>query len=298
MKENRKSFDIYYDSTDPKSPLANHSIDVTKLSEALVGINGALQEANEVVNGAQHPLQIRIAAGGFEKGSFGIPLELIQDPAAIDVLKAIGITVVSGSVVLGGALGVIQKLKGQKIHSVKRISSDEGYTIIVDDKEIVCSEVEKRLVTNKTFRKHVNTVFAAPMENSSTDIVRIKIQSLDGDSRQDDPAPLELNKSDAQELSAPENLLDEQIEERDVRLTLQFKSAFSNKSRDWTVDMFGRDIKVDILDKTFLEELNQEDAEFNFGRKFDASIRETTTTKGGAGRKSKKYSILKIHKPV
>jgi hypothetical protein len=286
------NFSVFYDSTDNDSALSQHSISVSQLSAALVGINGAIREANRIVNGEEEPIEVRIAAGGFEEGSFGIPIEIIQDPAAIDVLRAIGITVFNSSIVLGGALGVIQKLKGRKVRKIERVKKESGYTLSVDGETIACSATEKRLVTSKAFRKHVDTIFSEPLENSTAEIVRLQMQE-DGEKRS-----LDLNKAVAQEFAAPDDILQSETEHEDTFVTVRFKSAFAEKSGGWIIDMFGKDIKVEILDKAFLSKLNSEDAEFSFGRKFEVTLRETTTIKGGIGRRSKSYAILTVHREV
>lgn len=294
-------FSVFYDSEDPDSPLANHSIDVAHLSSALAGISGALREANRVINGEEHRLDIRISAGGFEEGSFGIPIEILQDPLAIDVLKAIGISVSGGAIALGGALGAIQKLKGRRITKVQRVKKDGSYELLVNQEKIPCSQTEKRLVTNKTFRRHVEAIFSDPMEHTSADTVRLKVSSSDQiqeDGQYLEQGSLELKRASAQNFAAPEELLLEEVEENDDVVTVQFKSAFANKAGGWSIEHIGKAMKVEILDKAFLAKLNSEDTEFSFGRKFEVTLRETSVTKGGSGRKSKSYSIIKVHKEV
>lgn len=295
--ETHTSFSVFYDSTDEKSPLASHSIDVTDLSDALNGINGALREANRIVNGRDQPIGIRIIAGtkgSFEEGSFGIPLEIIQDPAAIDVLRAIGITVAGSSVLLGGALGVIEKLRGRRVRKIERVKKQGNYELLVDGEKITCSATEKRLVTSKAFRKHIDKIFSDPVENSSADTVRLQVQEY-GDS---ESGSIELNKAKAQSFAAPDDIFMTETEHEDTLTTVKFKSAFAEKSGGWIVDMFGKDIKVEILDETFLSKLNSDNGEFSFGRRFEVTLRETVTTKGGTGWKSKSYSILSVHREI
>lgn len=290
------SFSVFYDSEDLDSPLAHHSIDVAHLSTALAGISGILREANQIVNGSESRLGIRISAGGFEEGSFGIPIEILQDPLAIDILKAIGITVVNGAIILGGALGAIQKLKGRKINTVKRERKDGSYKLIVNDEVITCSQTEKKLVTNQKFRRHVEAVFSEPMEKTSADTIRLKIESEENG--QHEESSLELSRASAQKFAAPEDLLQEEVEERDDIITVQFKSAFANKAGGWAVEHLGKTMKVTILDNAFLSKLNREDATFSFGRKFEVTLRETSIKKGGIGRASNSYSIVKVHREV
>lgn len=290
MADTQQTISIFYDNSDPQSDLANHSMGLSELSSALQGLCGVISDANKIINGKESEIKVRIRAGGFEKGSFGIPLEIIQSATDADVLRSIGLVTTGGSIILAGVLSKIQKFKGRSIRSIKRIAKNGTYQLKIDGEIIECSHVEKRLLTDKSFRKHVDMVFNQPMRGGAADTIRINLNS----DEEVATLPLELNKKEAQNLATSEDMYMTEVEEDDFDARVRFKSAYAEKSGGWIVDIHGKNRKVEILDQAFLSKLNSDSSNFSFGREFDVILRETTTTKAGSNRKSKSYSIVKV----
>ena len=245
-----------------------------------------LLTANRELNGKEEPITIRVKAG-FEEGSFGIPIEVIQNVSAVDVLQAIGLVSAGAHFVRGSALEVIHRLRARKIDLVE--TNDQGHiSVQVGGESIPCSRTAKKLVVNRTFRDAVNQVFAKPVANNGIDEVGLRFFT-------DEQQEIALIKEDASSMASPEDIYERIVESEDVEARVKFLSAHADKARNWRVTYNGKAINVEITDDAFLERLRHEDENFNFGRRFTVTMRITTSQRQGYKRTSKTYEIVRVH---
>lgn len=286
-----QTLNLHYDSDNPESPLFNHSMSTSDLTQIIGSFTSLVKEVNKIINGADSEIAIQVHA--FEEGSFGILFEVLQSPEALDVLRSLGIIVTGGGITFGGLMSAIQKLKRRKITEIKYREKEGDYVISVDGENIICSKTEKKLITSETVRKTLDNVFSEPLRDSRADNLSIQV-GIHVDDKVLESSALVLTVADVEDFAAPEKVLEEVSVDKDTEVSIRFKSAFAEQAGDWSIDMFGKELKVTILDNNFLSAVNTGTHEISFGKLYKADLRETITTKIGSHRKSKKYSITKV----
>ena len=286
-----QTFSLHYDSSNPDSPLYQHSMSSGELAQIISSFGSLMRAVNKVVNGPDSEISVRVHA--FEEGSFGIPFEILQSPEAMDVLKSLGIIITGGAISFAGVMSAIQKLKRRKITQIKYVQKNNEYVLHVENETIICTKTEKALLTNETVRKMLGKVFVEPLSEYKADSLSLSVELRGGDEVVESSS-LDLTLEDVENFAAPETVLEEFSEDVDTETPVHFKSAFAEQDTDWEIDLFGKELKVKILDNTFLSMVNTGKVEISFGRPYKVKLRETITTKSGSKRTSKKYSIIKV----
>ncbi|PHS66359.1 MAG: hypothetical protein COB09_02550 [Thalassobium sp.] len=283
---------LHYSSDDPSNPLYHHQIDLEQLAPILSAVSKMFRDVNRISNDDDQDIKVRIGEGGVKKGSIELLFTILQSPEAISVLKALGIMVTGGSISLGGVMEVIKKLRGRKIKAVIQGDNPDSITIqTVDGEELSCTQAQKRLITDKTFRKHLDQVFSEPFQ--STNATKISFGVVDAKTDEEATFDIKLHESDA--LSTPDEIFETNVVKTNHTVNVKFRSVSVKDSEDWVVEFSQKEHKVEILDKAFLTKLQDEETGFNFGRLYKSDVEKTVTTKPGHGRAKTEYKIKKVY---
>ena len=301
MTDRSTSFSLYYDSKDANSPLQRHEMNLSELGDALKGMNDMLVTANQLINGKDERITVRVKAG-FEKGSFIIPIEVIQSMTSVDILKVIGLTAASGFFTAGSALEVIRKLRARKIDVIESVGSDQ-VTVKVDGEIIQCDKLAKKLVENKKFRESVSQVFKRPVTKGGIDQVGFRYFSDDTDqnlgeidqAEPDTVRKVTLESQEALSMDVPDEIYEKNVDTRLDETRIKFLSAHADRTDKWRVTHHGKTLKVEITDDAFLARVRHEDGSFNFGREFTVTMKTTISRRQGSQRDSKMYEIVRVH---
>lgn len=285
---------LHYGSRDPENPLYHHQMDLSQLTPILNAMNKMLRDVNRIYNDEQE-IKVRLGEGAMKKGCLEIVFQVFQSPEAIDVLRAMGITVVSGSVVFEGAMAAIKKLKGKKIKTVRSVDGSNDVELeSVDGVKVNCTQSEKRLVTHPSFRRHVDQVFSAPFTTANADEISLGILEQ-SDSQPEEERLVTFSLDDSDAFASPDEVFDTEEKITVINANVKFKDASTKTAEGWAVEIGQKEHKVEILDKIFLTKLQDSTTGFNFGKAYKADLVKTETTKAGTGRSKTKYQIKKVY---
>jgi len=167
-------FQLIYDG----EGLINHEISPLDLSNALIGINTLLEEADTIINRGKTKTHVKVKAS-FETGCFKINFKTVQDLLDMAADKAVELfssneatAVCNAGAILGMIYGVIKLLKFLKGGRPERIfeNADGSFTVVKDKKEYKCERNVIALYKSHKIRKSFEIITMPLSQNGIEDI--------------------------------------------------------------------------------------------------------------------------------
>lgn len=232
---------LRYDGLD----LANHSMELNVLTEALSGLNSLINEVHLELNGTNEDLKVEVQ-GGFDEGSFEFIVNVIE-ATDIGVLAAIGF---GGPVLSGGLMGAIKWLKGEKI---EKLSYHQNGNCIVHKENGDTLEVHSYLnkpLASSTIRASFKKLIKAPLTKSGIDVFEV----LD---HQDRHINTKSNKQNAKYFRSHKQPVNTN-EDDDVVIdgaNITFISVHSDKQSGWRIYYDDNKLTVKMSDSSFMRRI-------------------------------------------
>jgi len=260
------------------------SMDVQELAPALLSMGELYQGANRILNGDRAKISVHVKSG-FQRGSFEISLEVIQDLISQAKSLLLGDDIIAAQNLIklifgGGSLfGLIKWLRGRRPSKTTILESGNVRIEIQNAHIEVPSEVA-RLYQENTVRKAALGV-VKPLDKEGIDEIDVRHQQevLESVNKGELPYFLDLEMEDA--------LIDEERTAVFEILKLSFDERYK-----WTVSDGSANFNVDIEDDDFFQKVQRREISFARGDILKVRI-HTQTTRTEKGLKST-HKILKI----
>ncbi len=272
-------FCVYYDGDDH----GNHEMDIFELGRSLTALGNALHAANGVLNGHSEDARVDVkVSADFIEGSFGVEIEIFQYLMnAKDIAATMGLTAIGS----GGALAVIDWLKGKKIDVIKEDSN--GKSILqVGDQELTCDDDIANLIEDPRVRKSFEEFIYQPLQNEGTSTFAIKKD------RNDTTPTVTIDKEKAKAYKAPPRPVKEEKIDTETEAKVQFTKAADGQKRGWEMVYLGEKYPVTMNDTAFLARVQKMEEAYVFGKKFNVNLKKTVT-KSSLGDKEK-YTVITV----
>ncbi|WP_334325318.1 hypothetical protein [Gilliamella apicola] len=284
MKQNEKSqkFTIYYDAK--KSELSKHKIDAYALGSSILEMSKMIYEADRVINSTEKTIDLLVTAP-VKKGSVAIEFVAnFLNNGGMDVLKYIGLTAASSSIVGGSAIAVSQIIRDKKVLSIDSYSDSDEVEIKLNNETIKCDKTVAELVTNPKIRKAMSEVIAQPLINKEEPVFRIEVNNVE---------TLRLTNENIVNIR-PLNKDSFNSQESVKTLTTNVKLTQINfKSKNgWKMVYENEEKNVTIQDESFFERISHNALAFKEGDIFKVEL--TIEEKNTANSKRTKYIIKKV----
>lgn len=177
MKKNEESqkFTLFYDAK--KSELNKHKIDAYTLGTSILELSKMIYEADRIINSNEKSIDLLVTAP-IKKGSVAIEFVAnFLNSGGLDVLKYLGLTAASSSILGGSAISVTQKIREKRVLSIETNSNSNIAKIKLDDETIECDQTVAELVTNPKIRKAMSDVISQPLLNKQDPIFRVEVDN-------------------------------------------------------------------------------------------------------------------------
>jgi|ERR1041385_838104 hypothetical protein len=257
--------------------LVDHSIDVTDLAPALLGLSELVDEANHVINRDRTSISLRIKAT--EPGCFQVEIHAIQSVAnaAVDfltgkeitalvaLLTLLGFATDTGRAVLNSVIEVIRRLRGRPPKSVTPLQDG--------------AEVELELPTGEKLRVERGVWEICISQKARTAIQKI-VKPLQKEGIEELEVIREretttrITKSEAPYFAAPEETQEElQVSERITHVNIV--SLWFEKEHKWRLNEGGNVFYATISDVEFIKKTLANEEAFRAGDLFKVKLRQT-----------------------
>lgn len=289
---NKVEFVLYYDG----DSLRDGIMDVKQLAPALLALGDLLDESNKVLNSDETTIKVNVKAG-FEAGSFGVELEIVQNlfnqvanlftreniSTASDLLGILGI----GGGGVGGIWFYLKKLRGRKPQ--KTIQNKDGSVVleIVEGETVSINKKEATLMQNPKVRKSIEQV-VKPLESEGIDTIKVKFD--------EEYTPL-VAKNEASYFKAPEPEVvqkdeDNAITEISNEMSLSLITINFKEDKKWRMSDGESQFWVTISDKNFISKV--ENSEISFSKGDILRVKLVTKQWKIAGGIETQYEIVKV----
>ncbi len=271
------NFYVIYDGPS----LQNHEMDVRELAPALVALADLFERANEILSPDNSKITLNVK-GSFKSGSFGIQLSVVHQIkdqilnflqsdfalSAATLFSLIGISPLHDAIgllqlIVKVAKGKIKKVtpaddRRVKLEIVRTIEKQEGKkTETLTETTIV--DVDKRvlgLFKDQAIRKSVAQVIHQPLSKPGINVFQLR------DAKNNEI--ITIGEEEKELFCAPEFELEE-LPVVDSEEYLQIVTISFKEDNKWRFTRGGETFYADILDKNFLEMVDQE--KHRFGKK-------------------------------
>ena len=268
---------VYVEYDGQGTSIKNNQLDAKVLSSILKGFADLIYEATRTVNGEDAPVKVN-AEAGFVKGSFGVEFIILQDLVLnVEVLKLLGL---AGAPIAGGVastvISVIQALRGRYADEIHVDESNGTIDVITPEGPVPASAEVIKLVNNPSVRKHLDKVLYEPLTYEGIDWVEVRPTS-----HADLPTVLKATKESSVYFKNPGAKKPSQSTEISTTAEVEFLTAKKEDGKQgWRAIHLGKEIRVCILDESFLAAIRRVDGPSPFGQKFKVSLRVQTKVVG------------------
>ncbi|WP_374511282.1 hypothetical protein [Aeromonas jandaei] len=274
-------FSIFYDASN--SDLQHHSIGAKELGEAVVEMAKMIEQADLLLNNQQQTVSLQISAKPIA-GSFGLEFDLVTlVPAAIDVLKYVGLTTASSAIVGGSAFAVARKMRDRKVLSIQTKTGSDQVTMLLDGAEITCDKQVAELVTDPIVRSAMTKIISKPLSDKPSPVFKVMAGSQE---------VFRLVDDEITEYSVlPRNSL--LLEESEVITTnITFTRVSFVSSTGWKMIFDKRELAVVMKDEAFMAAVRASNQQFSKDDLFEVELE--VTNKETAGGFKTRYVITKV----
>ncbi|EPB6465836.1 hypothetical protein ACQUW4_000408 [Cronobacter dublinensis] len=276
------SFKVFYDADDEE--LSKHSIDAQVLAKSILSMTNLIEKADDILNGGNKSVKVLVTNPAVA-GSLGVAYTIVELlPAAVSVLKTIGITGAAGAAVHATALSLIRQLGSRKVISVtKRTGTDEA-VLELDGEDIVCPASVAALVTEPTIRDALISVVQAPLEGKDSPVFKIV------DDNNNELIRLEGEQTEEIKPLPRGTLLTKEVETKDVNV--KFTQVNFHSEKGWRMEYQDEEHSVLLTDYEFLAKVRQAEGTITSEDLFSVTL-ETTKTKSARGM-TQKFVIKRV----
>lgn len=276
------TFKVFYDAEDEE--LAQHKIDAKTLSLSIGSMADLIAKADRNLNDGQETVKLMVTAPA-APGSIGVIYSMQElVPHAVDVAKAIGLTVAGGALAGGSALALIRQLGSRKVISVTRKVDTQEAVLELDGEEIICHEAVAKLVTDPEIRQALVNVVRAPLDGKERPIFKIT-----------DDSGEEILKLEGEETEEIKPLPRGTLLEKEVSIdevNVRFIQVNFEGNKGWRIDYLGEEHSVSLDDNVFLSQVQAATVQFS---KEDLYVVDLETTKTFTARGvTNRYAIKKV----
>lgn len=276
------TFKVFYDAEDEE--LAQHKIDAKTLSLSIGSMADLISKADRNLNDGQETVKLMVTAPA-APGSIGVIYSMLElVPHAVNVAKAIGLTVAGGALVGGSALALIRQLGSRKVISVTRRVDTQEAVLELDGEEIVCNEAVAKLVTDPEIRQALVNVVRAPLDGKERPIFKIT------DDNGEEILRLEGEETEEIKPLPRGTLLEKEISIDEVNV--RFIQVNFEGNKGWRIDYLGDEHSVSLDDNVFLSQVQAATVQFSKEDLYvvDLETIKTFTARGVTNR----YAIKKV----
>ncbi|HHX3710775.1 TPA: hypothetical protein ACU9XO_003430 [Citrobacter freundii] len=276
------TFKVFYDAEDEE--LAQHKIDAKTLSLSIGSMADLISKADRNLNDGQETVKLMVTAPA-APGSIGVIYSMLElVPHAVNVAKAIGLTVAGGALAGGSALALIRQLGSRKVISVTRRVDTQEAVLELDGEEIVCNEAVAKLVTDPEIRQALVNVVRAPLDGKERPIFKIT------DDNGEEILRLEGEETEEIKPLPRGTLLEKEISVDEVNV--RFIQVNFEGNKGWRIDYLGDEHSVSLDDNVFLSQVQAATVQFS---KEDLYVVDLETTKTFTARGvTNRYAIKKV----
>jgi hypothetical protein len=257
--------------------LVDHTIDVTDLAPALLGLSELIDEANHVINSDRTSISLRIKAT--EPGCFQVEIHAAQSltNAAVDflsgkevtaliaILTLLGLAKVGGKAVVNSVIEIIRRLRGRPPKSVTPVQDS--------------AEIELELQTGEKLRVERGVWEICVSRKARTAIHKI-VKPLDKEGIEELEVVREqqtitrISKSEAPYFAAPEESQEQlQVSERITHVSIV--SLWFAEEHKWKLNEGGNVFNASISDPAFIKKTLSNEESFQAGDLLKVKLRQT-----------------------
>ncbi|HEA4657381.1 TPA: hypothetical protein RW222_004373 [Escherichia coli] len=243
-----------------------------------------IAKADRNLNDGQETVKLMVTAPA-APGSIGVIYSMQElVPHAVDVAKAIGLTVAGGALAGGSALALIRQLGSRKVISVTRKVDTQEAVLELDGEEIICHEAVAKLVTDPEIRQALVNVVRAPLDGKERPIFKIT------DDNGEEILKLEGEETEEIKPLPRGTLLEKEVSIDEVNV--RFIQVNFEGNKGWRIDYLGEEHSVSLDDNVFLSQVQAATVQFS---KEDLYVVDLETTKTFTARGvTNRYAIKKV----
>lgn len=276
-----KKFSVHYGAA-KGSDLDKHKMNAYDLGMSIVEFAKMVNRADDIIN-EKSTLELEVTAPA-KSGSLIIEFALlIKSSGALDVMKYLGISAASATIVGGSALGIAKKLKDKPILGISSEVGSNESKILLDGEEIIADKTVALLVSDKTIRQAMNEVISQPLSDESEPTFKINI---------DGQEIISLKGEETQEFTPlpKKSLSSEKVENIITNVPITQVNFGSN--RGWKMLYDGKEKAVRMDDNSFMARVDHSEKSFTKGDMFEVAL--SIISKQTASSRKTEYVITRV----
>lgn len=256
----QKSFKISYDTPET----ADHTMDAEELGGSLISLSKVIKNADKLLNGEDSEVDVEVKA--HNEGSYELEIITWLKDGGIDILQALGFSVVGGAFTSGTLIGLIKAIKGRKIEAKTQQQDNQVRLTLEDNDTITCSKEVASLISNYAVVKDLEDVILKPTKGSSSGSVKLINEAGEIGS-------VEVSEADYFK-APPRSAMREETEHEEEREAV-FTVVALESPTGWKLKLPPDDTEytVKMADERFLERVNDGDKQFVKGELFKLKLK-------------------------
>jgi hypothetical protein len=257
------NFYVFFDGP----ALATGKMDVRELAPALLALGEIFEEANRVINQDRASIVVNVKSG-FEKGSFGILIDLYQGLAdqisilfsreaiatAANIAQVLGFMGIGGGASIG-LLKLIKLAQGRRARRATRLGDGDINIEFDGDHNVVVVQPVYDVYRDMKVRNALSRFVKPLLREGITSIV-----SMTGEKEEVES----IESGEAEYFAAPE-VADEQIEESESVKSFSIQSLSFKGDNKWRLSDGTNLFWVNIKDEEFLRKVEENLVSFSKG---------------------------------
>ncbi len=276
-----KKFSVHYGAA-KGSDFDKHKMNAYDLGMSILEFAKMVKRADDLIN-EKRTLELEVIAPA-KPGSLIIEFALlIKSSGALEVMKYLGISAASATIIGGSALGIAKRLKDKPILGINTEVGSNESTILLDGEEIVADKTVAMLVSDTIIRQSMNEIISQPLNDESEPTFKIEVDgqeiiSLKGEETQDfTPLP-------------KKSLSSEKVEHIITNVPITQVNFGSN--RGWKMLYDGKEKAVRMDDNSFMSRVDHSEKSFTKGDMFEVAL--SIISKQTASSSRTEYVITRV----
>lgn len=256
-----KRFSVHYGAA-KDSALDKHKMNAYNLGMLIVEFAKMVNRADDIINKTS-TLELEVIAPAKE-GSLIVEFALlIKNSGALEVMKYLGISTASASVLGGSALGIAKKLKDKRILGINTDTKTNTSIILLDGETVTSDRTVASLVSDPVIRQAMNEIITQPLLSKNEPSFKIEVENEEVVSFKGeevlDFTPL------------PKASLSSEITKAITANVLLTQVNFDS-SRGWKMKYDGKERPVRMDDASFMSRVKHSEKSFTKGDMFEVAL--------------------------